>query len=122
MPYILFYLGIKQESILPYFFWLGTTKMLVKANLRIAHFFPVHINEYNGGKKQVKDRFSILKEIIMLSLSRKCITLFALILDAYKSILKTLFICILSAYEIYASPLHFILLHFFTSRDSATKV
>lgn len=49
-------------------------KNAVKTNLRIAHFFPAHINEYNW-RKQVKDKFSILKEIIMLSLSGKCITL-----------------------------------------------
>lgn len=60
--------------------------------------------------------------MIMLSLSRKCITLFALILDEYKSILNTLFIHILSAHEIYVSPLHCILLHFFTPRVSAIKV
>lgn len=98
-------------------------KDAVKATLRIAlfFFFPIYINEYNW-RKQVKDKFSILKEMIMLSLSRKCITFFALILDEYNSILNTLFIHILSAHEIYVSPLHCILLHFFYPRVSAIKV
>lgn len=46
---------------------------------------------------------------------------FALILDEYKSILKTLFICILRAHEIYISPLHCSLLHFFYLKSLCYK-
>lgn len=92
-----------------------------KADQRIARFFPIHINQHTW-RKQVRDKFSILREINMFSLCRKCITLFAFILDEYKSTLKTLFICIFSVCEIYVSPLHGILLHFLTSRVSAIKV
>lgn len=60
--------------------------------------------------------------MIMLSLSRKCITLFVLILDEYKSILNTLFTQIFSKHEIYVSSVRCILLHFFIPRVSAIKV
>lgn len=59
--------------------------------------------------------------MIMLSLSRKCITLFVLILDEYKSILNTLFTQIFSKHEIYFSALHFASF-FFIPRVSAIKV
>lgn len=121
IPHILFFFGNRagENPALPFLAW--NHKSAVKADQRIARFFPIHINQHTW-RKQVRDKFSILREINLFSLPRKCITLFAFILDEYKSTLKTLFICIFSVCEIYVSPLHGILLFFLTSRVSAIKV